>query len=168
MFELNEHQSWDGRVGLRRQIKVLVRKGVGSNPTLNTIFFSYFIGPTKLLKILSYLLQPPPSNKLGTIRTKTDSNVDYNHALLIISTPNHIIIITIIIISIIIITIKHASTSTSLNSQPELLPLLLLVSTSTLLILPLPRLLTIPFFIWVYIKNTQGYLYTMMGNTKVF
>jgi hypothetical protein len=24
----------DGRVGLRRQIKVLVRKGVGSNPTL--------------------------------------------------------------------------------------------------------------------------------------
>ena len=26
---------WDGRVGLRRQIKVLVRKGVGSNPTLN-------------------------------------------------------------------------------------------------------------------------------------
>nr|PNR57443.1 hypothetical protein PHYPA_004437 [Physcomitrium patens] len=24
-----------GRVGLRRQIKVLVRKGVGSNPTVN-------------------------------------------------------------------------------------------------------------------------------------
>ncbi|RZB74959.1 hypothetical protein D0Y65_033738, partial [Glycine soja] len=29
----------DGRVGLRRQIKVLVRKGVGSNPTLNNVFF---------------------------------------------------------------------------------------------------------------------------------
>ncbi|AES82692.1 hypothetical protein MTR_7g116310 [Medicago truncatula] len=28
----------DGRVGLRRQIKVLVRKGVGSNPTLNISF----------------------------------------------------------------------------------------------------------------------------------
>lgn len=39
----------DGRVGLRRQIKVLVRKGVGSNPTLHTcslrflmLFFSFF------------------------------------------------------------------------------------------------------------------------------
>jgi hypothetical protein len=29
----------DGRVGLRRQIKVLVRKGVGSNPTLVKLFF---------------------------------------------------------------------------------------------------------------------------------
>ena len=33
-------QRSDGRVGLRRQIKVLVRKGVGSNPTLVITFFS--------------------------------------------------------------------------------------------------------------------------------
>ncbi|KAG4979932.1 hypothetical protein JHK85_033890 [Glycine max] len=31
---INDAQTY-GRVGLRRQIKVLVRKGVGSNPTLN-------------------------------------------------------------------------------------------------------------------------------------
>ena len=34
------NNSWDGRVGLRRQIKVLVRKGVGSNPTLNILKMS--------------------------------------------------------------------------------------------------------------------------------
>ena len=31
----------DGRVGLRRQIKALVRKGVGSNPTLVKLFFDF-------------------------------------------------------------------------------------------------------------------------------
>jgi hypothetical protein len=60
----------DGRVGLRRQIKVLVRKGVGSNPTLVKLFFyppsgcsarpvisslnyfSFFQWPSKLFLIL--------------------------------------------------------------------------------------------------------------------
>lgn len=30
----------DGRVGLRRQFQVLVRKGMGSNPILDSIVFS--------------------------------------------------------------------------------------------------------------------------------
>ena len=34
-------QSQDGRVGLRRQFQVLVRKGMGSNPILDKLFFSY-------------------------------------------------------------------------------------------------------------------------------
>ena len=38
-----KHPSWDGRVGLRCQIKVLVRKGVGSNPTLNNLFYVFFL-----------------------------------------------------------------------------------------------------------------------------
>ena len=32
--------SQDGRVGLRRQFQVLVRKGMGSNPILDMIFFT--------------------------------------------------------------------------------------------------------------------------------
>jgi hypothetical protein len=36
-------KSGDGRVGLRRQIKVLVRKGVGSNPTLHNTIFLFFL-----------------------------------------------------------------------------------------------------------------------------
>lgn len=35
------HLSWDARVGLRRQIKFLVRRGVGSNPTLNISFANF-------------------------------------------------------------------------------------------------------------------------------
>ena len=39
-MKLLNFQRRDGRVGLRRQIKVLVRKGVGSNPTLvKTCYF---------------------------------------------------------------------------------------------------------------------------------
>ena len=34
-------QSQDGRVGLRRQFQVLVRKGMGSNPILDKLLFSY-------------------------------------------------------------------------------------------------------------------------------
>ena len=37
-YKKHTNKGWDGRVGLRRQIKVLVRKGVGSNPTLNKTF----------------------------------------------------------------------------------------------------------------------------------
>ena len=37
-------QSQDGRVGLRRQFQVLVRKGMGSNPILDkTLFFLFRI-----------------------------------------------------------------------------------------------------------------------------
>ena len=41
----------DGRVGLRRQFQVLVRKGMGSNPILDKFFFSlstfsYFLNTT--------------------------------------------------------------------------------------------------------------------------
>ncbi len=39
-----------GRVGLRRQFQVLVRKGVGSNPTVD-IFFLLFFGHSFVQKL---------------------------------------------------------------------------------------------------------------------
>ena len=45
---------WDGRVGLRRQIKVLVRKGVGSNPTLNNYHLLFYIW--EMLKNIAQVL----------------------------------------------------------------------------------------------------------------
>ena len=38
----NRHQSQDGRVGLRRPLQVRVRKGVGSNPTLDKQYYPFF------------------------------------------------------------------------------------------------------------------------------
>ena len=40
--EMTELDIEENRVGLRCQIKVLVQKGVGSNPTLNNLFFMFF------------------------------------------------------------------------------------------------------------------------------
>jgi hypothetical protein len=37
------HRCEDGRAGLRRWIKVPVRKGVGSNPTSHNNFFDLFL-----------------------------------------------------------------------------------------------------------------------------
>ena len=43
-FLLNSiNTSQDGRVGLRRQFQVLVRKGMGSNPILDNLYFRIFM-----------------------------------------------------------------------------------------------------------------------------
>jgi hypothetical protein len=50
------HNRQDGRVGLRRQFQVLVRKGMGSNPILDNPYFYFCFVHSEAEGCLLFLL----------------------------------------------------------------------------------------------------------------